>query len=304
MLARYVLIMMLLGASSRARADSSGLVPALPPSLPPISKSTPEQSAEVGDSLDTPESAGELAVINEAPNAPLPLEGSDNNPEPDKVPTATESLLDGLAYSDAVVSILEDPTDSLTLLSSNAIVDFETQATLAVESYRSELGSIAQQTLQQRRVRRQRAAAANNGNQQARFQISREASHEVRFSPAVVSELSRAAGDVTAEVERRQEQNHQRRRVRKKAILLAPLIFVDRPNRYTLPSLSSAAFISRFETPAARFFLEQPPSNAQRHSMPQQPPRRRKRSHRGFETFSQLDSADRDPARSSASKKT
>lgn len=184
------------------------------------------------------------------------------------------------------------------------IVDFETQASLVVESYRSDLACIVEQTLRQRRRRRRRAA---DGNQPSdRFQISSSTSHEVRFSPVVVSELSRAAGDVTTEVERRQREQ-QKRRVKKRAILLAPLIFVDRPNRSKVPILSSSAFTARFETPAL-FFLEPPSSQSLQKSMPQQAPRRRKRSHRGFETFSQVDSTDRNrskyPGSTSKSKRT
>jgi hypothetical protein len=223
----------------------------------------------------------------------MQLEGCDNQETNQPMSTAS-SLLHGLAFSDAVVAILEDSTASWTLISSNVIVDFETQAALIVESYRSDLAGIVHRALRQRRRRRRQAAGGNQASSD-RFQISNSASHEVRFSPAVVSELSRAAGDVTDEVERRQR-DQQRRRVRRKAILLAPLIFVDRPNRSKAHFLSSAAFTARFETPAL-FFLEQPSCQPAK----QQPFRRRKRSHRGFETFSQVDGADRGRSKFAAS---
>jgi hypothetical protein len=282
-----LLVFIVLLGVSLAHADSTGTAPSVDPGLPPRSKANPEPNAEVGDSCGTPTSTVEI-LTDEAQDDAMALEGCDQ--ETNQPMSTASSLLHGLAFSDAVVAILEDSTASWTLISSNLIVDFETQAALIVESYQSDLSCIVQQTLRQRRRRRRREADVNQASSD-RFQISRSASHEVRFSPAVVSELSRAAGDVTDEVERRQR-DQQRRRVRRKAILLAPLIFVDRPNRSKVNFLSSAAFAARFETPAL-FFLEPPSSLAVQQSTSPQSPRRRKRSHRGFETFSQVDGANR-----------
>lgn len=280
MFARLVAVLFVGASSTRASDSAAGSAPAHPPSLPPITQANTEPTTHVGDPFGTPASGGEV-LINEAQDAAL--EGCDDD-EPDQ-PITTEALLHGLAVSDAVAAILDDSTESLTLFSSDVIVDFETEASLIVESYRSDLAGIVQRTLRQRR-RRRRAA---NGNPAApvRFAIPDGASHEARFSPAVLSELSRAAGDIAAEVERRQRD--QKRRVRRRAILLAPLIFVDRPNRYKLPFLSTAALTARFEAPT-RFFLEPSSLPAVRQSDPNKPPRRRKRSHRGFETFSQVES--------------
>jgi hypothetical protein len=297
MFALLVFILLLLGVSLAAHADSAVSAPSVDPALPPISEASHEQITEVGESAGPATRTVEI-LTDEAQDDAMALEGGfDKNQEPNLPTSTASSLLHGLAFSDAVIAILEDSTASWTLISSNVIVDFETQAALIVESYRSDLAGIVHRTLRQRRRRRRQAA---DGNQDPdRFRISNSASHEVRFSPAVVSELSRAAGDVTDEVERRQL-DQQKRRVRRKAILLAPLIFVDRPNRSKVNFLSSAAFTARFETPAL-FFLEQPSSLAVQQSTPQQAPRRRKRSHRGFETFSQVDGADRDRSKFAAS---
>jgi hypothetical protein len=217
----------------------------------------------------------------------LPLEG------PAELASA-ESVLQGLSLSDTVSEILEDSRESLSLLSSETVLDFETKASLIVESYRSDLSLIVQETLQRRRRRRREGESDVNASPFFYWRALGSSLHEAQYNQVVLSELSRTATDFSNEVERRQRE--QRRRVKRRAILLAPLIFVERQRDYELLSSSSSSYASS-SSPAVTVVSGAsvvPPHSRQspREEDLRQPPalhKRRKRSHRGFETFSQTD---------------
>jgi hypothetical protein len=201
-----------------------------------------------------------------------------------------ESDLQGLSLSDTVSSILEESRESLSMYATEMVIDFETHASLLVESYRSELSLIVQETIQRRRRRRSSGGYSANGNplfRGAEGGVLFEANH----TPLVLSELSRAATQFSNEVERKQRE--QKRRVKRRAILLAPLIFVEPQHNYRLSSSSKAlreksvTTIVDATTSARQHRLQ----DHDRDEPEQHPLRRRKRSHRGFETFSQVDSS-------------
>jgi hypothetical protein len=122
MFALLVFILLLLGVSLAAHADSAVSAPSVDPALPPISEASHEQSAEVGESSGTPTRTVEI-LTDEAQDDAMTLEGCDQETTNQPMSTAS-SLLHGLAFSDAVGAILEDSTASWTLISSNVIVDF------------------------------------------------------------------------------------------------------------------------------------------------------------------------------------
>jgi hypothetical protein len=197
---------------------------------------------------------------------------------------STDSILQGLTFSDTVSEILKDARESLSLFASEIIVDFETQASLIVESYRADLSMIVQETLQRRRRRRRKRPDSSTDTNQSFWRALGGFLHEGQYSQVVLSELSKTATYFSNEVERRQRE--QRRRVKRKAILLAPLIFVAREHDYH----PSSDYPSASQTMTVVGAASVPHSRQPDRQGLRLPHRRRKRSHRGFETFSQTDS--------------